>query len=122
MGSMRNAPVFNDGVFDLFAIEQREIAKDAKSDVLVDKHMKICYREVSVFDRLRFEFDQGGKEVTLKIQIPQYREIDSHCMLKINGEWHKVFNAAHTFDKQGYPVTELTLIKPEAMYPVLEEL
>ena len=33
----------------------------------------IWYRELSVFDRTKYEFDQGGKEVTMKIRIPVYK-------------------------------------------------
>ena len=89
------------------------MAGDYPIEALEKTGLYICYREISVFDKLRYEFDQGGKEITAKIRIPQYKKIDSRCVCLIDGEQHFVYNAAHTTSKEGFPETELTLVKPE---------
>ena len=78
-----------------------------------DTYMDIWYREISVFDRTKYEFEQGGKEVTMKICIPRFKGVDSRCVCLIDGRQHLVYNAAHVKDKYGFPETELTLIRPE---------
>ena len=56
---------------------------------------------------------EAGKQITRKVQFPQYREIDAHCFVLIDGHFSQIYNVAHTTDKDGFPVTELTLIEPE---------
>lgn len=100
------------------AMQYYRICQDDKTDYpeeyLEDSGMGyIWYRELSVYDRTKYEFDQGGKEVTMKIRIPMYKEIDSRCVCIIDGKQHQVYNATHVTDKNGFPETELTLIRPE---------
>lgn len=109
---MIQPPTYEDGVFELYRIKNDESA-DYPEEVLEDQHMRICYREISVFDRTRYEFDQGGIEITMKIRIPMYKAMDSKCVCAIAGDQHRVYNATHVRDKNGFPETELTLIRPE---------
>lgn len=110
-------PEYTSGCFELYRMKN-----DSKTDFpetyLENQHMPIWYRELAVFDRTRYEFDQGGKEITMKIRIPRYKEIDSNCVCEIDGKQHKVYNAAHIMDKNGFLETELTLIRPERMLEV----
>ena len=116
----RNCPVYQDGVMRLYEVKQETIpGTDAKRIVLVDSGMDIQYRELAVFDHLRTNMEQTGKEVTLKIRIPEYRRIDSHCYVCISGTWHRVYNVAHV-TANGFRESELTLIAPESMYPIVE--
>lgn len=109
---MIELPEYTDGVLDLYRIKQ-ETKSDFPKEYLQKEDVIIWYREISVFDRIRYEFDQGGKEVTLKVRIPQYKKIDSKCMCQIDNIMHQVYNATHVKDKYGFPETEITLIKPE---------
>lgn len=84
--------------------------------------MAICYREVSVYDRLRNDLYASGKEVTLKVRIPAYRKIDSNYYVSIDDVIHHVYNAAHVISKDGFPETELTLITPEHKVPLEGDL
>ena len=59
------------------------------------------------------------KEITAKIRIPQYKKIDSRCVCLIEGKQHLVYNAAHITSKEGFPETELTLIRPEREIEIL---
>ena len=108
---MFRVPEYTGGYFSLYRIEQDK-ESDFSVDVLKNENMDIWYREISVYDRTRYELEQGGKEITMKIRIPQYKEIDSRCVCIIDGVQHLVYNAAHILSKDGFPETELTLIRP----------
>lgn len=115
---MRNPPEYMDGCFRLYKT-QADNTNDFPQIYLIDTEMDIWYRELSVFDRTRYEFNQKGKEVTMKVRIPRYKEIDSTCVCVIEGAQHQVYNAAHVMDKSGFPETELTLIKPERQLSIV---
>lgn len=109
---MIHPPVYVDGMFELYRIKS-DTSTDYPEEILEDQNISICYREISVFDRTRYEFGQGGIEITMKIRIQQYKEINSKCVCMIDGVQHLVYNATHVRDKNGFPETELTLIRPE---------
>lgn len=109
---MIQPPTYEDGKFALYRIgEKRE--GDFPRKILESQDMEIWYRELAVFDRLRYEFDQSNIEVTMKIAIPEYKKIDSKCACEMDGEIHVVYNAAHVTTKDGFRETELTLIRPK---------
>lgn len=106
-------PEYTSGAFQFYRIRQDETT-DYPEEYLESSGIgDIWYREISVYDRLRYEFDQGGKEVTMKIRIPRFGGIDSMCVCMIDGRQHQVYNAAHVVDKDGFQETELTLVRPE---------
>lgn len=109
---MRNAPQYTDGILDVF-----EVIEDQKSDFPKQKlratGVRLWYRELSVFDQLRYRLNEQGKEVTMKIRIPRYKGIDSRNWVRIDGHYHQVYNAAHLISKDGFPETELTLTAPQ---------
>lgn len=109
---MIELPEYTDGCLRLYRIKE-DTSKDYPEKYLEDAKLDIWFREISVYDKVRYEFDQGGKEITMKIRIPQYKGIDSKCICMIDGEQHLVYNATHVKDKYGFPETELTLIRPE---------
>lgn len=115
---MTNLPEYTDGCFELYRVSTDE-TRDFPKDILADQDMRICYREVAVFDRIRYELGQGSIEVTMKIQIPRYKDIDSKCICMIDGVMHQVYNAAHITDKNGFKETELTLMRPQKNVEVL---
>ena len=119
-GGMIEIPEYVDGCFHLFRIKNDE-SKDYPEEYLEDTKMDIWFREISVFDKTKYEFEQGGKEVTMKIRIMQYKGIDSKCVCLIDGRQHLVYNAAHVKDKYGFPETELTLIRPEGEWEIHDE-
>ncbi len=109
---MIELPEYTDGVLDLYRIIEKKVG-DFPDKVLENTNLRIWYRELSVFDKTKYEFDQGGKEVTMKLRIPMYKGIDSNCVCVIHQRQHIVFNATHVKDKNGFPETEITLIRPE---------
>ena len=109
---MIQPPVYTDGKFRLYRIEADE-SSDFPVEYLKDTRMNIWYSEISVFDRMKYEMQQSGIEVTMKIRIPRYKEINSKCVCQIDGEMHRVYNAAHIVNKDGFQETELTLIRPD---------
>ena len=90
-----------------------------RQEILINQNMAIWYSEISVFDRVKYELGQGGMEVTMKIRIPRYKGIDSKCVCVIDGKQHQVYNAAHIVNKNGFPETELTLIRPDKEVRIL---
>ena len=117
---MIELPEYTDGCLRLYRIKE-DTSKDYPETYLEDTKLDIWFREISVYDKVRYEFDQGGKEITMKIRIPQYKGIDSKCMCLIDRDQHLVYNATHVKDKYGFPETELTLIRPERKISIHEE-
>ncbi|WP_279004773.1 hypothetical protein [[Clostridium] scindens] len=110
---MSDLPVYTDGCFGLYRIRTDE-SKDYPEEYLEDQNMEIWYKEISVFDHMKYDLGQGGIEVTMKIRIPQHeRLIDSKCVCLIDGQQHRVYNATNITNKDGYRETELTLVRPE---------
>lgn len=117
---MIELPEYTDGAFKLLRIEE-DTTTDFPQKKLADTGMLFWYRELSVYDRLRYEFEQGKKEITMKIRIPQYKGIDSMCACEIDENIHQVYNATHVRDKNGFSETELTLIRPEKEIKIAHE-
>lgn len=117
---MIELPEYTDGCLKLFRIKE-DTSKDYPEKYLEDTKLAIWFREISVYDKVKYEFDQGGKEITMKIRIPRYKGIDSKCVCLIDGEQHLVYNATHVKDKYGFTETELTLIRPERRISTREE-
>jgi len=113
-------PTYTDGRFDLYRIVTDE-TQDFPKDILQKTNISIWYSEISLFDRVVFELEQGGIQATMKIRIPRYKGIDTKCICVMDGKKHRVYNAAHIVNKNGFEETELTLIKPEQDYEVLHD-
>lgn len=109
---MIQIPEYTSGCFKLYRITQ-DTTNDYPVEKLEDTGYEIWYREISVFDKTRYQLEQGGKEVTMKIRIPQCKLIDSECVCVIDEVQHLVYNATHVTDKNSNRETELTLIRPE---------
>lgn len=110
---MINLPEYTDGCFQLCDIVE-DTSQDFPKEIVAKRNIGVIwFREISVYDRLRYEFEQSQKEITMKIRIPKYKGIDSRCVCVINGKQHLVYNATHVRDKNGFPETELTLIRPD---------
>ena len=117
---MIELPEYTDGCLQLYRIKN-DTTKDYPEEYLEDLGLSIWLREISVFDKVKYEFEQGGKEITMKIRIPRYKGVDSKCVCVIDGNKHLVYNAAHVKDKYGFPETELTLTRPEREWEVYEK-
>ena len=113
-------PEYTDGLLRIYRIRNDE-TKDFPEEYLEDTKMEVWFREISVFDKAKYEFDQGGKEVTMKLRIPQFKGIDSKCVCLIEGRQHLVYNATNVKDKYGFPETELTLVRPEGERKICDE-
>ena len=107
-------PEYTDGCFFLYDIVDDEEGRKIRARDI----SRIWYRDIGVYDRTRVTFEQADKEITMKIRIPVWDGIDSNCVCLIDDKQHKVFNCAHVISKQGYPETELTLIRPAVKYEV----
>lgn len=105
--NITSLPTYNDGFFRLFEIKQTEDTYPI--NYLHDTGYDIWFEELSISDRLKFEAEERKKKITYKLRIPQTKEINSLCVVKIGEEYHKVFNAYHFTSKDGFKQTDLTL-------------
>ena len=105
--NITSLPTYNDGKFRLFEIKQTD--ETYSVEYLHDTGDDIWFEELSISDRLRFDAEQRKKTITYKLRISQTKQINSLCVVKIGNEYHKVFNAYHFTNKDGYKQTDLTL-------------
>lgn len=118
-GRVIQPPTYTDGRLRLYKIVADE-ENDFPVERLKDKKINIWYSELSVYDHMRYQMNQAGIEVTMKIRIPKTKEINSKCVCKIEGEMHRVYNVTHVKNKNGFPETEITLTKWEKEMEVIE--
>lgn len=106
-------PTYNDGFFRLFKIEQGN--EKYPTERLKDTTEEICFEELSITDRLRFAAE--GRKINLvgKIRIPQTKEIDSLCVLKIGDDYYSVYNIYHFTNEYGYKQSDITLKEYEGV-------
>ena len=105
--NITSLPTYNDGVFRLFQIKQTE--DNFPLEYLKDTGEEIWFEELSISDKLKFEAEERKKNITYKIRIPQKKDITSLNVVKIDDTYHKVFNAYHFTNSDGYKQTDLTL-------------
>lgn len=105
--NITSLPVYNDGFFRLFEIKQTDDTYSV--EYLHDTKYEIWFEELSISDRLKFEAEERKKKITYKLRIPQTKQINSLCVVKIGDEYHKVYNAYHFTNKDGFKQTDLTL-------------
>lgn len=105
--SKTNLPTYIDGKFHLFSIHDTD--DTYSQEQLVDEKLDIWFEELSVFDKLKFDLSSENIEITTKLRIDQYKKINSRCVVCIDGLYHKVYNAAHFRNKDGFLQTDLTL-------------
>lgn len=108
--NITNLPIYNDGYFKLFEIKQTN-DKFAVDYLHNTGKPDIWFEELSISDKLRFDAEEREKKITYKLRIPQMKEIDSLCVVKIGDKYHKVFNAYHFTNRDGFKQTDLTLEK-----------
>lgn len=105
--NITNLPTYNDGKFRLFEIKQTDDTYSV--EYLHDTGNDIWFEELSISDKLRFDAEERKKKITCKLRIPQTKQINSLCVVKIGNKYHKVFNAYHFTNKDGFKQTDLTL-------------
>lgn len=105
--NITNLPTYNDGKFRLFEIKQTN--DTYTEEYLHDTGYDIWFEELSISDRLKFEAEERKRKITCKLRIPQTKQINSLYVVKIGEEYHKVFNAYHFTNKDGFKETDLTL-------------
>ena len=98
-------PEYTDGVLELLRIEE-DCSQDFPVEKVRSTGMHIWYRELSVFDTTRAKLSADGIEVTMKISIPQYKQVNSKCICVIDGAQHEIYNVAHVTTKDGFKETE----------------
>lgn len=105
--NITSLPTYNDGVLRLFEIKQSDDMYPVQ--YLHDTKKDIWFEELSISDKLKFDAEEREKKITYKIRIPQIKEINSLCVVKIADKYHKVFNAYHFTNSEGFKQTDLTL-------------
>lgn len=101
-------PSYLDGYLELFQINQDD-KSDCPREYLANLNQKIFFEEISISDKLKYELNSRNQNIYIKVRIPQYKNIGSLNVVKINEKFYKVFNAYHFVNKDGYPQSDLTL-------------
>lgn len=108
-GNITQIPCYNDGIFEIFKITQSNDVFPTEKLESISKSM--CYEELSITDKLKFSAEERDINLTLKLRIPQTKEITTMNVLKIGNEYHKVYNAYHFTNNDGFKQTDLTLVE-----------
>lgn len=112
-------PTYLDGYFDLYQIVQNEddVFPIDKAKLVVEL---VPFELLSISDRLRFEADQREVELTYKLRTHQDKSLNSLHLVRLNDEWHKVYNVYHFRNKEGYPQSDITLVKFEREVEIVD--
>ena len=111
-------PTYFDGYFDVYKIiDDDGVYPVDKVKLIVEM---FPFELLSFYDRTKFEADARGIELTHKLRIDQFKELNSLHLLKINDEWHKVYNVIHFRNKEGYAQTDITLVKYDRKVEVID--
>ena len=105
--NITNLPTYNDGTFKIY--KKKKNNEDFNIKYLKDTGEEIWFKELSISDKLKFEAEERKKNITYKLRIPQRKDITSLNVVKIDNTYHKVFNAYHFTNSDGYKQTDLTL-------------
>ena len=105
--NITDLPTYNDGKFRIFEIRQTEDTFPV--EFIHDTGKEVWFEELSMSDKLKFEAEERKRKITCKLRIPQIKDLNSLCVVKIGNEYHKVFNAYHFTNKDGYKQTDVTL-------------
>lgn len=105
--NITDLPTYNDGKFRIFEIRQTEDTFPV--EFIHDTGKEVWFEELSISDKLKFEAEERKRKITCKLRIPQIKDLNSLCVVKIGNEYHKVFNAYHFTNKDGYKQTDVTL-------------
>lgn len=112
-------PAYTDGCFALYDIVDEKEGDQERVIRERPGYDEIWYRELAVYDRTRITFEQADMEISMKVCIPKWDGISSSCVCIIDDVQYKVYNKANVVSRQGYPETELTLIRPSMDYEVI---
>lgn len=103
-------PTYNSGGAEIFLIKQEKIG-DFPKEYIENTGIELPFQKLSISDKLRYEFEQRDRKITMKIRIPATDELTSLNVLKIGEEYHRIYNAYSFVNKEGIPETDLTLEK-----------
>lgn len=106
--NITSIPSYNDGTFELYEIKQTNSTYPVEYIQIVTRK-PIWFRELSISNNLKFQANEREINLTMKIRIPQIKQITSMNVLKIGSICHKVYNAYHFINDEGFPETDLTL-------------
>lgn len=100
-------PNYLDGYLDLYQINQT--SDDYPVEYLANLNQRIFFEEISITDKLKYELNKRDSKVYKKVRIPQYKQLGSLNVVKIDDICYSIFNAYHFTNNDGYPQTDLTL-------------
>lgn len=116
--SITDIPTYLDGYFDLYKIvDNDDVFPIDKLKLEVEM---VPFKMISISDRLRLEADQRNVELSYKLRLPEYKTLDTMHMIKINDEFHRVYNVYHFTNKDGYNETDVTLIRYDREVDIID--
>lgn len=105
--SSTSIPSYTSGKIELF--EENQTRGDYPIDYLKPLFVSIWYNEISIGDKLRFEFETRSNHEVRKIRIQQIPNIDSRYVIKLNDVYYRIFNIFHASNKNGFAISDITL-------------
>lgn len=107
---------FNDGIADIYAVENTAEKGDRPKDGLsVKYHLRFGYSTIGV--KRNYEAMQAQVMLSELITIPVHRDISSQDIVVINGKQYKIEQVQHKTDTMP-PISMLSLSKLEADYDI----
>ena len=116
--NITSLPEYKDGCFFLYEIKQMDNSYPREYLHLIS-NSPFWFEERSISNTLKIESDARELKLTMKIRIPQSKQITSMNVLKVGESYHKVYNAFHFTNENGVKQTDLTLQNYEN--PLLEK-
>ena len=117
--NITSLPEYKDGCFFLYEIKQTDESYPREYLHLIS-NIPFWFEERSISNNLKIESDARELNLTMRIRIPQSKQITSMNVLKIGESYHKVYNAFHFTNENCIKQTDLTLQNYEN--PLLEKL
>ncbi|WP_159641655.1 hypothetical protein [Erysipelothrix anatis] len=105
--SSTSIPSYTSGKIELY--EENQTRGDYPLDYLKPLFVAIWYNEISIGDKLKFEFETRSNHEVRKIRIQQIPNIDSRYVVKLNEVYYRIFNIFHGSDKNGFAISDITL-------------
>ena len=86
---------FNDGIVDIYTVDNIADVGDMPKDGLVSKYQALRFEYQTIGVRRNYEAMQADVKLSELIQIPMHRDISSQDVAIINGKQYRIEQVQH---------------------------
>lgn len=108
---------FNDGVVNIYAVDNIANIGDMPRDGLVLKYEALRFEYKTIGVRRNYEAMQADVKLSELIQVPMHRDISSQDVAIIDGKQYRIEQAQHVTDTRP-PSSKLSLSRLEKDYDI----